>query len=239
MTKPMRLDKFLSFCGAGSRSQCKDLIAEGQVRVNGEYASSPTLKVSPSTDEVTVNGEILRYEPYVYLMLNKPAGYLSATFDRYHPTVMDLLGGEYGHRTLFPVGRLDEDTTGLLLLSDDGSLSHFLLSPKRHVVKLYHARLTRPLREGDIAAFAQGIDLGDFTTQSATLRQLDGDWAEIGISEGKFHQVKRMTAAIGNEVLELKRVSFGPLTLDENLQPGDWRPLHADEVALLHSAVEK
>ncbi|MDD3242539.1 MAG: pseudouridine synthase [Eubacteriales bacterium] len=237
MAEQMRLDKLMALCGVGSRSQCKDLIRFGAVRIDGETAASGTQKVDPASSEVTVNGEILRYEPYIYLMLHKPAGYISATYDKYRPTVMDLLAGEYGHRELFPVGRLDEDTTGLLLLTDDGGLSHFLLSPKRHVPKTYHALLAKPLKPGDAEAFAAGMDLGDFTAQSASLRPLQDGWAEIIIHEGKFHQVKRMAQAIGNEVLSLKRVTFGPLPLDESLAEGDWRPLTEEEVALLRGAV--
>lgn len=238
MNKSMRLDKYMALCGAGSRLDSKKLIREGVVMVDDLPAESPAQKVSAQS-RVTVSGQALVYEEYIYILLNKPAGYISATFDRFHPTVMDLLEGEYGHRELAPVGRLDEDTTGLMLITDDGALSHYLLSPKRHVAKVYHALLESPLKDGDAQAFADGLDLGDFICQSAKITALEGGWAEITLCEGKYHQVKRMAEAIGNHVLALRRVSFGPLSLGDDLPEGQWRRLSAQEVAALRSAVSQ
>lgn len=229
---PMRLDKYLAACGNGSRSDCKDILKAGRVTVEGEPAQGPTQKVD-ETAHVEVDGVIQRYRAHIYVMLNKPAGYISATYDKYKPTVVDLLEGAYGARELAPVGRLDEDTTGLLLLTDDGVLSHYLLSPKRHVPKVYVADLRRAVAEADIQAFTQGIKLEDFTTQPARLEPLEGNRARVTLTEGKYHQVKRMFLATGNEVLTLSRVSFGPLALDEGLAPGAWRELtQAEEEAL-------
>ena len=240
MSEQMRLDRYLTLCGAGSRSESKKFIISGLVYVNGRVCRDPAAKVHSSTDEILLEDNVLLYEPFVYILMNKPTGVICATYDRYHATVLDLLQGEYAHRDLAPVGRLDIDTTGLLLLTDDGVLTHALLAPKRHVPKTYEATLAHSISEDDIQAFAQGITLSNFVAQSAQLRPLDGSdgtRVEVTLHEGKFHQVKRMFLARNNEVLTLKRTTFGALTLDEEALPaGQWRKLEAEEVERLRTA---
>lgn len=225
----MRLDKFLCACGFGTRTEVKKLCKQGIVTVDGETVRDQAMQIKPDEHTVAVNGEEIRYRQYVYILLNKPEGVISATGDRWHDTVLDLLEGAYSEHDLFPVGRLDRDTTGLLLLTDDGPLAHELLSPKKHVTKVYEAVLDKPVDDADIAAFAGSITLEDFTTKPAELKKLDGNRAEVTLTEGKFHQVKRMFESRGKTVLKLHRRAMGPLTLDEDLQLGDWRELTEEE----------
>ena len=229
----MRLDKLLSFCGFGSRTEARKLVRQGVVTVDGEEARDQAMQVDPQSQRVEVNGEALRYREHVYIMLNKPEGVISATGDRWHDTVLDLLEGAYAERELFPAGRLDRDTTGLMLLTDDGALAHELLSPKKHVEKVYEVALDIPADEADVAAFAEGLDLGDFTSKPARLTILDGNHAEVALTEGKFHQVKRMFEARGKTVVKLHRRSMGRLSLDPDFGPGDWRELTEEEVKSL------
>jgi 16S rRNA pseudouridine516 synthase len=229
----MRLDKYLSFCGFGTRTEVKKLVKQGAMTVDGETVRDQAVHVKPGESAVMCNGEEARYREHVYVMLHKPEGVITATGDRWHETALDLLEGAYAERALFPVGRLDRDTTGLLLLTDDGPLAHELLAPKKHVTKVYEAVLDVPAEESDAAAFAAGIDLGDFTSLPAELAIRDGNRAAVSLSEGKFHQVRRMFEARGKTVLKLHRTAMGPLRLDENLAPGQWRELTADEVAAL------
>lgn len=229
----MRLDKLLSFCGFGSRTEVRKLVRQGVVTVDGEQARDQAMQVDPGGQRVEVNGGAVLYRQHVYIMLNKPEGVISATGDRWHDTVLDLLEGAFAERDLFPVGRLDRDTTGLLLLTDDGPLAHELLSPKKHVEKVYEAELDGPVGEDDIAAFAAGIDLNDFTAKPAKLKNLGENRAEVALIEGKFHQVKRMFEARGKTVVKLHRRSMGPLMLDPDLKPGDWRELTEEEVKVL------
>lgn len=229
----MRLDKYLCFCGLGSRTEVKKLIKQGAVTVDGQPARDQTVHIKPGISAVTFNGEALEYREHVYIMLNKPAGVITATGDRWHETALDLLEGAYAERELFPVGRLDRDTTGLLLLTDDGPLAHELLSPKKHVSKTYEAELDVPAEGTDVGAFAAGIDLGDFTSMPAVLEIHDGNFATVTLSEGKFHQVRRMFEARGKTVLKLHRVSMGPLRLDEGLRPEQWRELTDEEINAL------
>lgn len=231
----MRLDKYLSACGFGSRSEVKKLLKQGLATVDGEIARDPGAHVTPGESAVRVNGDEIAYREHVYVMLNKPAGVVSAAEDRWSDTVLDLLEGAYPERALFPVGRLDRDATGLLLLTDDGALAHELLSPKKHVEKTYEVLLDKPADEADIAAFASGIDLGDFTSKPASLASLGGNRAQAVLTEGKFHEVKRLFEARGKTVLELKRTAMGNLRLDESLKPGEWRELTNTEVDLLKS----
>lgn len=233
-----RLDKLLASTGHWSRKEVKELIARGRVLVDGRTASRPEEKWDPQQCRILVDGEQLDCAPYVYIMLHKPAGLLSATQDRKQATVLDLLPEHLRRRGLFPVGRLDKDTEGLLLLTDDGPLGHELLSPRRHVDKVYYARVEGTLDEEDVQALAQGMTLGDgLKCLPAGLEPL-GDKSEclVTLREGKYHQVKRMLAARGKPVLYLKRLSMGPLALDEKLQRGEWRPLTASEVAALKAA---
>ncbi len=229
----MRLDKLLSFCGFGSRNEVRKLMRQGLVTVDGAEVRDQATQVNPETQHVEVNGEAVRYREHIYIMLYKPEGVISATDDRWHDTVLDLLEGAYAERELFPAGRLDRDTTGLMLLTDDGVLAHDLLSPKKHVEKIYEAELDNAADSADVDAFAAGIDLGDFTSKPARLTILDGNRAEVALTEGKFHQVKRMFEARGKTVVKLHRKSMGPLVLDESLQPGDWRELTEEEVKAL------
>lgn len=232
----MRLDKYLAKCGQGTRTEVKKLIRAGQVKVDGLVCKDPGFILDAKTARVFLGEQHLRYQEYHYLMLNKPAGVISATRDRLHPTVLDLLPPEYLHLDLFPVGRLDKDTEGLLLLSDDGILAHRLLAPKRHVPKRYRARVRGWVDEGDVQRFAAGLDLGDFTTLPAQLDILtagDESLVEVTIYEGKYHQVKRMFLAVGKEVLHLQRVAMGGLALDPNLPPGQVRELTPAELDLL------
>lgn len=225
-----RLDKILANTGRWSRKEARLLIRAGRVQAAGQTARSPEEKYDPSAD-FAVDGEALSGEPMVYLMLHKPAGLLSATEDPRQATVLDLLPEHLRRVGLFPVGRLDKDTEGLLLLTNDGPLAHRLLSPRHHVDKTYLVRCDGPLTAEDAAAFARGLTLEDgFTCLPAQLEPLaEPCEALVTIQEGKFHQIKRMTAACGKRVVYLKRLTMGPLKLDEGLSPGQWRPLTGEE----------
>lgn len=216
----MRLDKFISDSTAYTRREIKKLIRAGVVSVAGVAAAAADMRVS-ETDEVCINGEPVRYAGQMYLMLNKPAGYISATEDRQYPVVTELVPEEYAHYNVAPVGRLDIDTEGLLLLTNDGSFNHAVTSPKKNVYKRYFARLDKPAEKADIAAFAAGMEFKEFTAKPAVL-ELTDDPREvyIEIAEGKFHQVKRMCERIGKTVLYLKRVAIGGLTLPDDLPVG-------------------
>lgn len=232
-----RLDKIIANRGAASRREVKDLVRQGRVLVNGVPASAPDMKVAAETAVITVDGVTLSAERYLYLLLHKPAGVLTATEDKRQPTVLDLIPETYRRRDLAPVGRLDKDTEGLLLLTDDGELTHRLLSPKYHVDKRYYARVDGPLGPADAAAFAAGLTLEDgLVCLPAGLEPLGPGECIVTLREGKFHQVKRMLAARGAPVLYLKRLSMGPLALDGTLAPGAFRELTAEETAALRAA---
>ena len=238
----MRLDKFLVACAVGSRTEVKNFLKTGRVTVNGKKEKSAKLQINEDTDEICFDGEKLDYEEFVYYMMNKPQGVISATEDPKHKTVLDLMDDYARAKEVFPVGRLDIDTHGLLLLTNDGKLAHALLSPKRHVDKTYMAQVNGIMSQEDIETFAKGIPLKDFTCQSAKLELMSLDTKEnkslvrVTIAEGKFHQVKRMVAYCGKEVVDLQRVTMGTLTLDEELKRGEWRRLTKDELeALLES----
>lgn len=232
-----RLDKLLASTGRWSRGEVKRLVREGRVLTDGRIAASAEEKYDPEAVALAVDGEAVRLRRNVYIMLHKPAGVLSATEDGRGRTVLDLLPPEYKKRGLFPVGRLDKDTEGLLLLTDDGQLAHDLLSPKKHVDKVYLARVTGKLDASDRAAFAAGLTLGDgLRCLPAGLTILSAgaeSEALVTIREGKFHQIKRMLAARGKPVAYLKRLSMGALTLDEALAPGAWRELSEEELESL------
>ena len=232
----MRLDRWLATVSAGSRSEVKQWIRGGQAAVNGRVILDPALSFETETDRLSLNGRELDGRVTRHVMLHKPAGILTAARDARQPTVMDLLPPVYRSIGCMPVGRLDKDTTGLLILTCDGELNHRLLSPGRHVDKRYRAIVEGTLEEKDVEAFASGMDLGDFTAQPAKLTILGPSLAEVVIAEGKFHQVKRMFAAVGHEVLELHRCSFGPLELDPALAEGQWRELTAEEEKALREA---
>ncbi len=228
-----RLDKLLASTGRWSRREAKQLIKEGRVLVDGSPARSGEDKADPDGAAILVDGAPLALRRHTYVMLHKPAGVLSATEDPRQETVLDLLPPELRRLGLFPVGRLDKDTEGLLLLTDDGELAHRLLSPKNHVDKVYRARLDRPLGPADQAAFAQGITLADGLRCMPAELELIGDGTEVLVTlhEGKFHQIKRMTASRGAAVCWLKRLSMGPLQLDPALRKGEYRLLTHEEVA--------
>ena len=234
----IRLDKFLADAGAGTRSQVKKLICQGRVRINGEYVKKPESKLDLSSDRVELDGEPVQTEAaFVYYLLNKPAGYISATEDPREKTVLELVP-RAGRRKLFPVGRLDKDTEGLLLITDDGELAHQLLSPKKHVDKTYYARISGEMTPEDIRIFEEGVDIGeDKLTLPARLEILQaGDGQSeilLTICEGKFHQVKRMVEAVGKKVTYLKRISMGGLTLPEDLKTGECRLLTPEELQKL------
>lgn len=232
----MRLDRWLATVSAGSRSEVKQWIRDGQAAVNGQIISDPARSFETEEDRLTLNGKTLDGRVTRHVMLYKPAGILTAARDAKQPTVMDLLPPVYRSIGCMPVGRLDKDTTGLLLLTTDGELNHRLLSPGRHVDKRYRAIVDGTLEEKYVEAFAAGMDLGDFTAQPAQLTILGPSLAEVVISEGKFHQVKRMFEATGHEVLQLHRRSFGPLELDPALAEGTWRELTAEEEKALREA---
>ena len=234
----MRLDKYLSDMGAGTRSELKKEIRRSGVSVDGAVVTDPGFSVSQSS-HIIFRGSVIAYEEFVYYMLNKPAGIISASEDDRESTVVDLIP-EPKRRDLFPVGRLDRDTEGLLIITNDGALSHRLLSPKHHVDKVYYVRVSGILTDNDIEMFSDGLVLTDgLECLPADLKILSvsedeyTSEAEITIREGKFHQVKRMFSSVGAEVIYLKRLSMGPLTLDPGLAPGEYRRLNDDEMASL------
>lgn len=232
-----RLDKLLAGTGKWSRREVKALVRQGLVRVDGRLAASAEDKLDPAATVVTVAGETISLCRFTYVMLHKPAGVLTATEDRKQPTVLDLLPPELRRIGLAPVGRLDKDTEGLLLLTNDGELAHRLLSPKYHVDKRYLARVDGELSATDAEAFARGMTLGDgLECLPAGLEVLPDRVCIVTLREGKFHQVKRMLAARGAPVLYLKRLSMGPLTLDDSLAAGAYRLLRAEEILALYRA---
>lgn len=232
-----RLDKLLAGTGKWSRREVKALVRQGLVRVDGRLAASAEDKLDPAAAIITVAGETIALHRFTYVMLHKPAGVLTATEDRKQPTVLDLLPPELRRIGLAPVGRLDKDTEGLLLLTNDGELAHRLLSPKYHVEKRYLARVDGELSAADAEAFARGMTLGDgLECLPAGLEVLPDRVCIVTLREGKFHQVKRMLAARGAPVLYLKRLSMGPLTLDDSLAAGAYRLLRAEEILALYRA---
>ena len=240
----MRLDKFLVACAVGSRTEVKNLLKTGRVTVNGKKEKSAKLQINEEKDEIRFDGQVLEYEEFVYYMMNKPQGVISATEDPKHRTVLDLLDEYARAKEVFPVGRLDIDTHGLLLLTNDGQLAHALLSPKRHVDKTYLAQVEGIMSQEDVDTFAKGIPLKDFTCQPAKLEIVSIDaeknqsLVRVTIAEGKFHQVKRMVAYCGKEVVDLQRLTMGTLVLDENLKRGEWRRVSQEELELLFTSVK-
>lgn len=235
--KLIRLDKYLANMGVGSRSQVKTMARKKQIQVNGVVITQSDSKVDPDSDEVTVNGQSIGYAAMEYYMLNKPKGVVSATRDSKIETVLDLIVDKQ-RSDLFPVGRLDRDTEGLLLITNDGDLSHRLLSPKKHVDKVYYAKVTGAVDEKTIAAFSEGLDIGDDKKTLPAGLTIISSGAEsevkVAIHEGRYHQVKRMFEAVDSEVLYLKRLSMGSLELDPQLQPGEYRALTALELERLN-----
>lgn len=237
MPKKQRIDKILSNLGYGSRSELKKLCKNGLVKVNGKVINNPGVQVDVENDEILFDGEKVVYKEFIYLMLNKPDGYISATFDKRDPIVLDLIDKQDLIFEPFPVGRLDKDTEGLLVLTNDGQLAHRVLSPKKHVPKTYYAKVEGVVTEEDVKAFAEGVILDDgYETMPAELEILKSDdisEIELTIHEGKFHQVKRMFESVGKKVVYLKRLSMGKLKLDEGLALGEYRELTEEEVKMI------
>ena len=231
----MRLDKYLAEMGVGTRQEVKKQIRQGKVTVNGTVVKAADTKIDETCDEVTIGGLNISYVSYEYYMLNKPGGVVSATEDRRDTTVVDLIKDKK-RKDLFPVGRLDKDTEGLLLITNDGDLAHRLLAPKKHVDKVYYAKIDGMVTEEDVKRFAEGIDIGAEEEEMTRPAKLDimksAEESEIRLTihEGKFHQVKRMFLAVGKEVTYLKRERMGTLCLDENLKPGEYRLLTEEEI---------
>lgn len=238
----MRLDKLLANMGYGSRKEVKQLLKQKAVTVDGAYVRDSAMHVDPDKQDVSVFGERVEYKEFIYLMMNKPPGVISATEDLRDETVIDLLEPLHQHFEPFPVGRLDKDTEGLLLITNDGNLAHNLLSPKKHVPKVYYATIDGVVTESDIEAFAQGVELDDgYVTKPGHLVILQSSAQseiELTISEGKFHQVKRMFESVGKRVTYLKRLSMGSLKLDDSLELGEYRELTQEELENLQNPIE-
>ena len=233
-----RLDKVLANSGYGSRKDVKKLIKSGLIEVDGEKIKSSNIQVDINENKITIKGEPLIYKKYIYLMMNKPDGVVSATFDNFDETVVDLLEEYHASFNPFPVGRLDKDTVGLLILTNDGELNHRMISPKWHVDKVYYAEINKDVDDDDIKAFEEGIEIDDgYKCMPAKLSILSADCngsrVMVTIQEGKFHQVKRMFLARNKEVVYLKRVSFGPIQLDESIEEGAYRELTEEELRVL------
>lgn len=239
MVKTQRLDKILANLGYGSRREIKKFCRDGLVRVDGEIMKDSSIHINPESSQITIDNEIVNYREFVYIMMNKPQGVISATEDCKHETVVDLLDRGYRPFNLFPVGRLDKDTEGLLLLTNDGQLAHQLLSPRKQVAKTYYARVRGTVSQEDVDKFAQGVFIdGEYKTLPAGLEILKSNKiseTQVTLYEGKFHQVKRMFRAVGKEVIYLKRLAMGGLELDESLGLGDYRELTKEEVKGLKS----
>ena len=228
----MRLDKFLAHAGIGTRKEVKELIRKKRVSVNGVIQKKDDVKIDELKDGVCLDGEVIRYQQFVYYMLNKPQGVVSATVDSQYKTVLECFDC-YLPDDVFPVGRLDIDTEGLLLISNDGQLAHRLLSLKYHVDKTYYVKCENKITDDMVKGLSQTIELKDEVYQPGVVEVISEDELYLTIQEGKFHQVKRMLHYVGNEVIFLKRVSFGPLTLDESLLPGEYRELSEEEIERL------
>lgn len=236
MIKKERLDKILSNLGYGTRKEIKQIIKKGLVKIDGVSERDNSVKVSPQNSVIEVNGEIIKYRKYIYLMMNKPDGVVSSTDDPINKTIIDIIDDEYKIFNPFPVGRLDKDTEGLLIISNDGELAHSLLSPKKHVDKKYYVEVDGLVTEEDIKSFQDGVYIDDYKTLPAFLEiEKSGNISKVylTIREGKFHQVKRMFTSVGKKVIYLKRVSMGNLKLDTELKIGDYRELTENELQIL------
>ena len=237
MAKKQRLDKAIAMQGSLSRSEVKTLIRKGAVTGNGQVVKNADFGVDFDSDTVAVQGKELSLSMHIYLMLNKPKGVVSASEDKKLPTVVDLIPKELWRKGLFPAGRLDKDTTGFVLITDDGEFAHDILSPKKHISKTYHALVNGTITDEMVEGFAKGVTIGEDFTLPASLKKISseeqGDWGEVILKEGMYHQIKRMFGAYGLKVLELKRVQMGKLPLDPNLEEGKCRELTAEELRLV------
>lgn len=229
-----RIDKILSSALKISRTDVKKLMKKQNVSVNGKHITDSNTKIDPSEDSINLNGQPVIYQEHIYIMMNKPKGVISASEDKSVPTVVDLVPEKLKKAGLFPAGRLDADTTGFVLITDDGDFAHRILSPKKHVEKTYIALLEKEISDSDIERFKNGIELRDGTLcLESKLERLSDRYVSVVIHEGKYHQIKRMFAALGNRVIELHRVSIGSLSLDENLKEGECREITNDELKLI------
>ncbi len=229
----MRLDRFITECLPISRKEAKDALKSGRVTFEGKPLKDPSFHVKEEEAEICFDGKVLEYQKFVYYLLYKPLGVVTATEDPHQTTVMDLMKGAAG-KNLFPVGRLDKDTDGLLLITNDGKMGHDLLAPGKHVPKTYYATLRDPLSEEDRKRLEEGVDIGDLkVTLPAVCRILSPKEIHLTVTEGRYHQVRRMLLAVGNEVVTLRRITFGSLKLDESLEPGSYRALTEGELANL------
>lgn len=233
-----RLDKVLANLGYGTRKEVKAVVKDCRVQVNGKVIFDSSMQIDPESTELTIDGEAIKYRKNIYIMLNKPEGVVSATFDNYDETVIDLLEPELQSFNPFPIGRLDKDTVGLLLITNDGELNHRLISPKWHVDKVYFAQIDKPVSTADVKAFEEGISIDDgYKCLPAKLEILsstdDGADVLVTIQEGKFHQVKKMFQSVGKNVVFLKRIEFGGIKLDEKLKEGNYRELSNEEIKIL------
>ena len=242
MAKKQRLDKAIAMQGSLSRSEVKTLIRKGAVTVNGQVVKNADFGVDFDIDTVAVQGKELSLSMHIYLMLNTPKGVVSASEDKKLPTVVDLVPKELWRKGLFPAGRLDKDTTGFVLITDDGEFAHDILSPKKHISKTYHALVNGTITDEMVEGFAKGVTIGEDFTLPASLKKISseeqGDWGEVILKEGMYHQIKRMFGAYGLKVLELKRVQMGKLPLDPNLEEGKCRELTAEELRLVSTRDE-
>lgn len=226
----IRLDKFFSKTGILTRSEADKAIKRGEVTVDGKVFKQPDLKIDEENAKIELNGELIHFQKYVYIMLNKPEGVVSATEDKKQKTVLDLLPEKYSKLGLFPCGRLDKDTLGLMLLTNDGKTAHNLLAPKKHVTKVYYFECAEELNKHNEHLIEGGIELRDgYKTKLCKIHMKEKTKGFIELTEGKYHEIKRMFGAVGNKIIHLKRVNFGPLQLDENLKLGEWRELTDDE----------
>lgn len=228
----MRLDKFLSNMGKATRSEGSRLVRQGKVLVNGVTAKKSDMQIDPDTDVVTLNGATVSYKQFTYIMLNKPEGYVSATDDPHEKTVLDLVDPEDRRKGLFPCGRLDKNTLGLVILTNDGDSAHRLLSPKHHVSKVYRFESLSPLSEKDVSQLEKGVDIGGYFTKPCSIILTGESKGEITLTEGKYHQIKRMLEAVDNKITYLERISFGDIKLDTSLERGQWRYLTPEEEVL-------
>lgn len=229
----MRLDKFLSNMGKATRSECSRLAKAGKITVNGVITKKCDIHIDPEKDTVTLNGTPVLYKKYTYIMLNKPQGYVSATDDDNEPTVLDLLPEEERRLNLFPCGRLDKNTLGLVILTNDGESAHRLLAPKSHVDKVYKFECSLSLSSDDISRLESGVDIGGYLTKPCNIKMEDEAHGMITLREGKYHQIKRMLEAVGNKITYLERISFGGVVLDASLERGEWRHLTEEELKIL------
>ena len=228
----MRLDRFLSNMGKATRTESGKLARDGKITVNGSVIKKADIHINPETDIICVNGVAIKYKKYAYIMLNKPQGYVSATDDEREKTVLDLLGDEERRLGLFPCGRLDKNTLGLVILTNDGDSAHRCLSPKCHVDKIYKFECKLPLTDENVNSLENGVDIGGYFTKPCKIK-LDSDTSgEITLTEGKYHQIKRMLESVDNKITYLERITFGGIMLDKNLERGQWRYLTDDEEKL-------